>query len=236
MSDAFFSGLAERFRELEQPLNALDAATGDGDHGAAMRRGLEAVAAAEPGSAAQAFRGAAGGASGTLFGALVGGLEAALAGDRDLPSALAHAAGHIAKLGMAKRGDKTMLDALIPAAEAAKSGTRRCRRAGGGASRRGRSGGDGRDGGEAWTRAVRRERRGGARGRGRAVRGGDARRARTVHDRGSMKKLVNAPERIRRRHDRRLRGRIPGPGRPGARIRASCAARRPRPPTARPRF
>ena len=120
MSDAFFSGLAERFRELEQPLNALDAATGDGDHGAAMRRGLEAVVTtAEPGTAAQAFRGAAGGASGTLFGALVGGLEAALAGDRELSSALAHAAGQVAKLGMAKRGDKTMLDALIPAAEAA---------------------------------------------------------------------------------------------------------------------
>ena len=119
MNDAFFSGLAERFRELEQPLNALDAATGDGDHGVAMRRGLEAVAAAEPGTAAQAFRGAAGGASGTLFGALVGGLEAALAGEKDLSSALAHAAGQVAKLGMAKPGDKTMLDALIPAAEAA---------------------------------------------------------------------------------------------------------------------
>ena len=131
MSDAFFSALAERFRELEQPLNALDAATGDGDHGAAMRRGLEAVTTAEPGTAAQAFTGAepgtaaqaftgaAGGASGTLFGALVGGLEAALAGDRDLSSALAHAAGQVAKLGMAKRGDKTMLDALVPAAEAA---------------------------------------------------------------------------------------------------------------------
>ena len=123
MSDAFFSALAERFRELEQPLNALDAATGDGDHGAAMLRGLEAVAATEaaanPGTAAQAFRGAAGGASGTLFGALVGGLEAALAGEKDLPSTLAHAAGQVAKLGMAERGDKTMLDALIPAAEAA---------------------------------------------------------------------------------------------------------------------
>ena len=119
MRNAFFSALAERFRELEQPLNALDAATGDGDHGAAMRRGLEAAAAADAGAAAKAFRGAAGGASGTLFGALVGGLEAALAGEKDLPSALAHAAGQISKLGMAKRGDKTMLDALIPAAEAA---------------------------------------------------------------------------------------------------------------------
>ena len=119
MSDPFFSGLAERFRELESSLNALDAAIGDGDHGAAMRRGLEAVAAAQPGAAAQAFRGAAGGASGTLFGALIGGIESALDGRRDLASALEHAAGRISKLGMAERGDKTMLDALIPAAEAA---------------------------------------------------------------------------------------------------------------------
>ena len=119
MSDAFFSALAERFRELEQPLNALDAATGDGDHGAAMLRGLEAVAVAEPGSAARAFRGAAGGASGTLFGALVGGIEAVLSGRQDLATALSRAARQISNLGMAKRGDKTMLDALIPAAEAA---------------------------------------------------------------------------------------------------------------------
>ena len=119
MSDAFFSGLARHFRELEQPLNALDAAIGDGDHGAAMRRGLEAVAEAEPGAAAQAFRGAAGGASGALFGALIGGIEAALEGRQDLPSALECSAAQIARLGMAKRGDKTMLDALIPAAEAA---------------------------------------------------------------------------------------------------------------------
>ena len=119
MNRAFFSGLAEHFRNLEQTLNALDAATGDGDHGAAMRRGLEAVAAAEPGSAARAFRGAAGGASGTLFGALVGGIEAVLAGRQDLATALSRAARQISSLGMAKQGDKTMLDALIPAAEAA---------------------------------------------------------------------------------------------------------------------
>ena len=86
-----------------------------------MRRGLEAVAAAEPGGAAPAFRGAAGGTSGPLFGALIGGIEAALAGRQDLAAALAHATGQISKLGMAKRGDKTMLDALIPAAEAAEA-------------------------------------------------------------------------------------------------------------------
>ena len=119
MSAAFFTSLAQHFRDLEQPLNALDASIGDGDHGTAMRRGLEAVATADPGTAAQAFRNAAGGASGALFAALIGAIESVLAGSQDLPSALSRAATQVSKLGMAKRGDKTMLDALIPAAEAA---------------------------------------------------------------------------------------------------------------------
>ena len=124
MSAAFFTSLAQHFRDLEQPLNALDASIGDGDHGTAMRRGLEAVATADAGTAdagtaAQAFRNAAGGASGALFAALIGAIESVLAGSQDLPSALSRAATQVSKLGMAKRGDKTMLDALIPAAEAA---------------------------------------------------------------------------------------------------------------------
>ena len=177
-------------------LNALDAATGDGDHGAAMRRGLEAVAAAEPGTAAQAFRGAAGGTSGTLFGALVGGLEAVLGGDRKLSSALTHAAGQVAKLGMAKRGDKTMLDALIPAAEAAGAAPNgdAAQAAAEAARRGGRS--DHADGGAARSGALRRERRNRTRGRRREVRGRNALGVREVLRGEAMKKLVNAPDRI----------------------------------------
>ena len=114
------TGLAARFAELEPRLNALDAATGDGDHGTTMRRGLEAVVAAEDEPVAKAFRTAAGGASGSLFGAVLGAMEAVLAGDQDLAPALSGATERISRLGMAKAGDKTMLDALIPAAEAAR--------------------------------------------------------------------------------------------------------------------
>ena len=36
-----------RFAEIEADLNALDAATGDGDHGATMLKGLRAAAEAK---------------------------------------------------------------------------------------------------------------------------------------------------------------------------------------------
>ena len=235
MSHVFFSGLAERFRELEQPLNALDAATGDGDHGAAMRRGLEAAATADAGAAAKAFRGAAGGASGTLFGALVGGLEAALAGEKDLPSALAHAAGQIAKLGMAKRGDKTMLDALIPAAEAAGAAAERRRSAGGGRSRSARGRGDNRDGGTARAGAIRRERRNRTWGRRCKVRGGNPLGVREGSRGWTDEEARQRTRPDRRRHDRRLRGGIPRDWWRAGRIRGLSAAPCPHPRTERPR-
>lgn len=113
---AFLDALVDRFERLEPTLNGLDAATGDGDHGATMLKGLRAAAAA-PDDPARAFRVAAGGASGSLFGLLVAALAAA---DRvPLGPALADAARKIALAGQARPGDKTMLDALIPAAEAA---------------------------------------------------------------------------------------------------------------------
>ena len=40
------SALAKRFAVAEEHLNRLDAATGDGDHGSTMARGMAAVAAA----------------------------------------------------------------------------------------------------------------------------------------------------------------------------------------------
>ena len=63
---ALLRAAATRFEALEPTLNRLDAATGDGDHGATMVKGLRAAAEAdqEPGTA---FRKAAGGASGMLF-------------------------------------------------------------------------------------------------------------------------------------------------------------------------
>jgi len=125
------------FQEKEQELGRLDAAAGDGDHGATMVRGLAAAAAAvdsrvealvetggdcPPGelliAAGDAFADAAGGASGALFGALLTTVGRKLPGADVSPGAICAAlqagAATVAKLGKAAPGDKTMLDALAP--------------------------------------------------------------------------------------------------------------------------
>jgi dihydroxyacetone kinase len=125
------------FKEKEQELGRLDAAAGDGDHGATMVRGLTAAAAAvdalveglveaggecPPGelliAAGDAFADAAGGASGALFGALLTTIGRKLPAADVSPSAVCAAlqagTATVAKLGKAVAGDKTMLDALAP--------------------------------------------------------------------------------------------------------------------------
>lgn len=125
--------LAARFAELEDELNALDAAAGDGDHGSTMLRGLRAAVAA--GDPVTAFRSAAGGASGSLFAQVLGALLAHDGGE-PLPAALARAAQRIGATGQAKPGDRTMLDALIPASLAADAAeAARAARAGAAATR-----------------------------------------------------------------------------------------------------
>jgi dihydroxyacetone kinase-like protein len=111
-----------------------DRATGDGDHGVGMARGLGAAKAALEttpiATPADAFRtigiailSASGGASGAVFGSYFLGLAKG-AGSGDLTrdsfaAALAEGAAAVATRGGAKRGGKTMLDAAYPAAEAA---------------------------------------------------------------------------------------------------------------------
>lgn len=109
---------AARFEVLEHELNTLDAATGDGDHGATMLKGLRAAAAAAHDAPDIAFRKAAGGASGSLFAQVIGALVKIEQGG-PVGEALSHAAERITMLGQAKAGDKTMLDALLPAAACA---------------------------------------------------------------------------------------------------------------------
>ena len=113
MMQVFLNDLVTRFEGLEDHLNSLDAATGDGDHGTTILKGLRA-AAADDSSPDRAFRKAAGGASGSLFAVVIAGLQKADAGT-ELGTALTEAADKIALLGQAKPGDKTMLDALVPA-------------------------------------------------------------------------------------------------------------------------
>jgi dihydroxyacetone kinase-like protein len=116
----------------EAALCALDRAIGDGDHGTNMARGARAILAAEEQlralPVAQALEKAGqtivthvGGASGPLYGSLL------LASARSWPSepsaasiaaALTEGVAAVGKRGRATAGQKTMLDVLIPAAEA----------------------------------------------------------------------------------------------------------------------
>lgn len=120
--------------EHEQELTELDAAIGDGDHGANMVRGAQAVekvlaeqAFAELGALAKkvamALVSSVGGASGPLYGTFWLRFAAAV-GDRaeaDAPHlgvALAAGRDGVRQRGKAEPGDKTMLDAMVPAVQA----------------------------------------------------------------------------------------------------------------------
>jgi len=112
----------------EDELGRLDAAAGDGDHGATMVRGLRAANGAvetATGSAGDllmtagaAFADAAGGASGALVGALLATTGRTLgAGPYDtaaLVKALQAGLSMVMRLGKAQPGDKTLIDALAP--------------------------------------------------------------------------------------------------------------------------
>ncbi len=113
----------------EKELGDLDAAAGDGDHGAGMARGFRAaVGAAADGLTARqtltrggnAFMNTAGGASGALVGACLTAIGGALPEDDHaidalvVGHALAEGSATIARLGGAKSGDKTLLDTLDP--------------------------------------------------------------------------------------------------------------------------
>ncbi|MCW2951582.1 MAG: dihydroxyacetone kinase, subunit [Conexibacter sp.] len=114
-------------------LNRLDADIGDGDHGANMARGFtaaaERLAAAAPETPAAALRtvgmtllSTVGGAAGPLYGSffigLAGGLgDAAEVDAATWSAALTQAVAGVVRRGKAELGDKTMVDALTPAAE-----------------------------------------------------------------------------------------------------------------------
>ena len=131
---AWIGGWAMAVAERRTWLTDLDAAIGDGDHGINLDRGLAAVAAdlARPDAPEEAglllagagrrLMGVVGGASGALYGRALLRAGEAVAGDPDPDrlgvTALAAAIDAIEHLGKAVPGDKTMLDALMPALEA----------------------------------------------------------------------------------------------------------------------
>ncbi len=127
--------MAAAMEEHRKYLTKLDSEIGDGDHGNNMRRGFAAVLDrlkdTQPSSPADVLKavsmaliGKVGGAAGPLYGTAFLRASAALSGDevspQDAASALEAALGGIKQRGKAEVGDKTILDALAPAVEAAK--------------------------------------------------------------------------------------------------------------------
>lgn len=144
MTDAAITGavVSEWLQEAERIvaeqadyLTQLDAAIGDGDHGTNMSRGFKGLGDAlreggddlAPGAtlqlAGKTVLSTVGGASGALWGSALRAAgkslgEADLAGDAEFVDAIDAAVAAVVDLGAASPGDKTMVDALVPARDA----------------------------------------------------------------------------------------------------------------------
>ena len=128
--------MATAMEENRRYLTKLDSEIGDGDHGNNMHRGFQAVLerlnGANPSSPADALKAASmalvskvGGAAGPLYGTAFLRASSALSDKdeisaQDAAEALEAALGGIKQRGKAEVGDKTIVDALQPAVEAAK--------------------------------------------------------------------------------------------------------------------
>lgn len=131
---AVLRAIAAVVREHEQELSRLDAAIGDGDHGANLARGFAAVLPKVEQQADQSLGAllkttattlisTVGGAAGPLYGTAF--LRAATVlsdkqepDSRDLLAAFEAAVEGVKARGKATTGEKTMIDALQPAADA----------------------------------------------------------------------------------------------------------------------
>jgi phosphoenolpyruvate---glycerone phosphotransferase subunit DhaL len=123
---------AEQVIASAPELTALDQAIGDGDHGANMKRGFEAVlgkldtiGSLAPGEALKTIGKTlvmtVGGASGPLYGSFFLAAGDALSNSRQLPDDLAEifasGVGAVRARGRSEPGEKTMLDVLVPVLE-----------------------------------------------------------------------------------------------------------------------
>jgi len=127
-------GFAGEMQEHRQELVRLDTAIGDGDHGTNMDRGmrkaLERLDGAEQADAgavlktvAMALVSSVGGAAGPLYGTLFLQMGTALAGQEEVDlagyvNAWRKGLEGVQMRGKAEPGDKTMVDAIVPAVEA----------------------------------------------------------------------------------------------------------------------
>ena len=125
--------IAARITENKDYLTDLDREIGDADHGVNMARGYAAVLAKVPQEetdigavlkkTGMALLSTVGGASGPLYGTAYMEAAKAAAGKteltaEDIEAMFAAAVAGIQKRGKAVRGEKTMLDALMPAQDA----------------------------------------------------------------------------------------------------------------------
>lgn len=134
---AWITAYAATVGENKEYLTELDSAIGDADHGINMDRGMQAVMAkldgvadSDPGqllkTVGMTLISTVGGASGPLYGTLFMQAGTALAGKTEITGgdwadALDAAIAGIQKLGKAEPGEKTMIDALVPARDALRS-------------------------------------------------------------------------------------------------------------------
>lgn len=132
----WLQSVAVVIEENKDYLTELDAAIGDADHGINLHRGFQKVLAQLPNVAdkdigtvlktvSMTLISAVGGASGPLYGTLFLRASAAVAGkheltNQDLVAFFQAAVDGVVQRGNAQLGDKTMLDALLPASEAFK--------------------------------------------------------------------------------------------------------------------
>jgi phosphoenolpyruvate---glycerone phosphotransferase subunit DhaL len=131
---AWLDALQRVYAADKERLTELDSAIGDADHGTNMDRGFTAVKAELAAGAPADIRGilqkvatvlirTVGGSAGPLYGTFF--LRAgAAAGDTEMDVLTCLQAGveGVRQRGKAEPGDKTMLDALLPAVEAMRSG------------------------------------------------------------------------------------------------------------------
>jgi phosphoenolpyruvate---glycerone phosphotransferase subunit DhaL len=131
-----FETVAHRVIASVDELTDLDRAIGDGDHGANMRRGFEAVLASvdelSAKNLAESLKGVGttlvmkvGGASGPLYGTLFMSLGKSLSDEvtyQQTADAFAIAVEAVKARGKSDIGQKTMLDVLIPVARVLREG------------------------------------------------------------------------------------------------------------------
>jgi dihydroxyacetone kinase-like protein len=138
-----FHNISDMIEDAKDRLSALDGAIGDADHGVTMsigfqavkaelsRRNVDAMAASDlMNTAAMAFLNSVGASTGPLYATGLQRAAQALASVDDATPEIQAAivkgiADGVRERGRGRRGDKTMLDAWIPAAEAGVAAVRR---------------------------------------------------------------------------------------------------------------